>query len=163
MPGRTLTIEQVLTLLSDTPRRLAAATEGLTAAQLRAAPGRDGWSANDVLAHLRSCSDMWGGAVVRIIDEDEPTLRAVNPRTWILSTDYLELEFRPSFDAFAAQRADLLAALERLPLEGWARSATVTGGGADLERTVLTYGQRLARHERSHCRQVESIAAALRS
>lgn len=157
-----LTIEQVLTLLAETPERIAAVTAGLTPAELRTAPSREEWSANDVLAHLRACADMWGGCMAAMLAEDRPTLRAINPRTWIKKTDYLDLEFRPSFRSFARQRAELLAVLEPLPRKGWSRSATVTGAGAVLERTVLSYGQWLARHERPHVKQVERIRGALR-
>jgi hypothetical protein len=110
-----------------------------------------------VLAHLRACADVWGNCIVTMIAEDRPTLRAVNPRTWIKRTDYRDLEFRPSLRVFATQRADLLAVLEPLPPDGWSRSATVTGAGAVLERTVLTYAQGLARHERPHVKQIERI------
>lgn len=51
-----LTIEQALSLLEAAPPRIATATAGLTQAQLHAKP--DEWSANDVLAHLRSCADV---------------------------------------------------------------------------------------------------------
>ena len=64
MPKRPLTIEQVLTLLAETPPRIAALTAGLAPAQLRTAPNHDEWSANDVLAHLRACADMWGDCIV---------------------------------------------------------------------------------------------------
>jgi DinB superfamily len=152
-----LTIEQVLTLLAATPPRIDALTADLTPDQLQTAPNHDEWSANDVLAHLRACADVWGSCIVTMIAEDRPTLRAVNPRTWIKQTDYRDLEFRPSLRAFATQRADLLAVLEPLPPEGWSRAATVTGAGAVLERTVLTYAQWLARHERPHLKQIERI------
>jgi hypothetical protein len=92
-----------------------------------------------------------------MIAEDTPTLRAVNPLTWIKKTDYPELEFRPSLRSFASQRADLLAVLEPLRHEAWSRAATVTGAGKVLERTVLFYAQWLARHERQHVKQVERI------
>jgi hypothetical protein len=39
--------------------------------------------------------------------------------------------------------------------------ATVTGAGKPRERTVHTYGQWLANHERSHFRQIERIVAFL--
>jgi hypothetical protein len=55
------------------------------------------------------------------------------------------------------QRVDLLAVLSPLPIDAWSRSATVTGAGKVLERTVLFYGQWLARHERQHVKQVERI------
>jgi DinB family protein len=152
-----LAIEQILTLLAENPARLAVLTAGLAPARLRRARKRDEWSANDVLAHLRSCADMWGNCIVAMIAEDRPTLRAVNPRTWIKKTDYPELEFQPSFRSFVRQRADLLAVLKPLPRKGWSRSATVTGAGAVLERTVLFYAQWLARHERTHVKQIERI------
>jgi hypothetical protein len=144
------------------PTRIAALTEGFTPAQLRTAPSADEWSANDVLAHLRACADMWGGYMMTILAEDKPTIRAVNPRAWIKQTDYPALEFAPSLRAFSTQRAAVLAILEPLPPEGWARTATVTGAGSPLERTVLDYADRLARHEQPHIKQIERIARSMR-
>jgi hypothetical protein len=158
-----LTIEQILTLLAEAPPRIATLTNGLAPAQLQTAPSHDEWSANDVLAHLRSCADVWGSCIVTMLAEDEPTIRAVNPRTWIKKTDYRELEFWPSLRAFTTQRADLLAILEPLPHESWSRAATVTGAGKVLERTVLTYAQGLARHERPHIKQIERIVDMMQS
>ena len=146
MPGRSLTIEQVLTLLAQTPSRIAALTAGVASDQLHTAPSPDEWSANDVLAHLRACADVWGNCIEAIIAEDMPTLRAINPTTWITKTNYPALEFRQSLGCFAAQRAGLLAILEPLPHESWSRAATVTGAGKPLERTVLFYAQWMARH-----------------
>jgi hypothetical protein len=58
VPARSLPIEQILALLTETPPRIAALTASLAAAQLHAAPGQGEWSANEVLAHLRACADM---------------------------------------------------------------------------------------------------------
>ena len=163
MSSKSPTTEQVLTLLAATPPRLAALTNVLTPVQLRTAPAPDAWSANEVLAHLRACADVWGGCIAAILAEDAPTLRAVNPRTWITRTDYPDLDFHPSLRAFADQRADLLAVLEPLPPEGWARSATVTGAGKPLQRTVFSYAKWLAEHERPHIKQIERIVTTLRA
>jgi hypothetical protein len=163
VPSGSLTIKHVLALLGEAPSRIDMLTIGLTPAQLRNRPTQNEWSASDVLAHLRACADMWGNPIAAMIAEDHPTLRAVNPRTWIKKTNYLELEFRPSLRAFGTQRADLLAVLEPLPLEGWARAATVTGAGKVLERTVLSYAQWLVRHERPHIRQIERIVNEIRT
>jgi hypothetical protein len=110
-----------------------------------------------VLAHLRACADVWGGCIVAIIAEERPTLRAVNPRTWINQTDYRELEFRPSLQAFATQRTDLLGLLGSLAPEDLERAATVTGAGKVLEPSVLFYARWLAEHERPHVKQIERI------
>jgi hypothetical protein len=159
--SRAFTIEEVLALLAATPPRLAALAARVEPAQLQAAPAPAEWSANDVLAHLRACADVWGDCIAVMLAEDRPTLRAVNPRTWIKQTDYRDLAFAPSLRAFATQRAELLAVLEPLPPADWSRAATVTGAGNVLERTVFSYAQRLARHERPHLKQVERIVDTL--
>ena len=158
MSSRSLTIGQVLTMLAETPPRIAELTASLTPAQLRTSPNEGEWSANDVLAHMRSCADMWGGCIATILAEDRPTIRAVNPTTWIKQTDYPQLEFGPSLHAFSEQRAGLLSVLEPLAPEAWARTATVTGAGRALERTVLSYADWLAHHERPHIKQIARIA-----
>ena len=84
MPGKLLTIEQVLTLLAENPPRIAELTVGLTAAQLHVAPNPGEWSLNDVLAHLRACCDVWGNYMMKIIAEERPTWRDTNPRACII-------------------------------------------------------------------------------
>lgn len=163
MPDRPLTNAQVLAMLAAAPPRIAALTAGLAPEQLQSAPAPGEWSANEVLAHLRACADMWGGCIGEILARDRPTLRAINPRRWIDRTDYREQAFHASLGAFTAQRAALVAALEPLPPAGWARSATITGAGRPLERTVLSYARWLAGHERPHIRQIERIAGAIRA
>jgi hypothetical protein len=152
-----LTIDQVLSHLAEQPKEIAALTAGVPRARLHRPPRRGEWSLNDVLAHLRSCSDMWGTYMATIITEDRPTIRAMNPRTWIKSTNYPELEYAPSLRAFTKQRAELLALLRPLPKGHWSRSATVTGAGRPRELTVLDYARRLAIHERSHVRHIARL------
>ena len=153
-----LTIDQLLTQLADQPKAIAALTEGLPRARLHRSPSRGEWSLNDVLAHLRSCSDMWGKYIATIIDEDRPTIRAMNPTTWIKSTNYPELDFATSFRAYRRQRAQLLTLLRSLPKAGWSRTALVTGAGRPRERTALEYARWLANHERSHLRQITRLS-----
>jgi hypothetical protein len=158
-----LTIEQVLARLPEAPAHLAALTAGLAPAQLQSRPGPAEWSLNDILAHLRACGDVWGDYIATLLAEDQPTIRAVNPTTWIKQTNYPELAFRPSLRAFARQRAALLAVLQLLPPQTWLRSGTITGAGKPRQRTVLSYAQWLANHERSHFRHIERLTHALRA
>jgi len=156
-----LTPQQVLTLLAETPIRIGALTASLAPADLKTSPKVDEWTAHQVLAHLRACADVWGDAIATIVAEDEPTLRAVSPRTWIKQTDYLQQEFQSLLEVFAAQRSHLVALLEPLPPEGWSRTATVLGAGRALQWTVLHYAQRLVDHERAHIRQIEHIVTTV--
>jgi hypothetical protein len=120
------------------------------------------WSANDVLAHLRACSDVWGGNIMAMLSDDKPALVGVNPCTWIKKTDYLEQAFQPSLRLFTAQRAELMGILESLPPEGWSRTAALTAWGQVYERMVLREADALARHERTHIKQIERIVDAMR-
>jgi hypothetical protein len=154
-----LTIEQVLNLLKTNPQQISELTADLTPDQLQTSPHSGEWSANDILAHLRSCADMWGSAIETIIAEDKPTIKAINPTAWIDNTDYLNQKFRTSFRAFTKQRTDLLTLLEALPKKSWSRIGTITGAGKPLERTVYFYARWLAKHERTHVKQIRRIAA----
>lgn len=155
--AQTLSTEKILEMLTDGPNRILALTENLTAEDLHTPPAEGEWSANDILAHLRACSDMWGECIATIWAEEEPTIRAVNPRTWIEKTDYLEQPFRKSLQHFTNQRRDLLALLEPLPAEAWDRKATIVGAGRPLERTIFFYAHWLATHERPHLKQIKRL------
>jgi hypothetical protein len=158
-----LTSDEVLSRLAEGPPRISTAADGLSAKQLRTSPD-DGWSANEVLAHLRACGDVWGGHIIAIVEEDRPTRRGISPRTWMKKTNYTDLDFRESFAAFSAQRADLLHVLEELTPEDWSRTALIKSyGSMTNEHSALFFADGLARHERVHVKQIEQVAAAIRA
>ena len=161
MASKPITPDELLTLLAITPQRLTALTTNLTPAQLRTNPSPDEWSPTEVLAHLRSCADVWGNCIRAIVAEDKPTIRAINPTTWIKRTDYPQLEFQPSLQAFTNQRAQLLAFLKSLPLESWSRTATLTGAGSPIIRTMESFVSRIVAHERPHIKQIERTVKTL--
>lgn len=163
MLDRSMTIEQILALLAEAAPRITALTADLTPEQLRSAPATDMWSANDILAHLRACADVWGGYIARILAEDVPAIRYVSPRTWIKRTDYLFQEFRPALRAFSTQRSELLAMLEPLPRDAWSRAATVTKSGSVREQTVVSFAEQLASHEQAHLEQIEGIVRTMQA
>lgn len=156
-------IEHMLTVLAETPPRLASLTNGLETARLQTKADQDSWSANDILAHLRSCADVWGKSILAMLAQDHPTLRYVSPRTWIKKTNYLEQEFHTSLQAFINQRNDLLAALKPLAIEGWSRGATFTGTTRGREQTVFKYAQRIADHETQHLDQLVDTLNAIQA
>ena len=162
MTYKYLPIDQILTILKETPPRLAKLTAGLASAQLHTAPGDGEWSANEVLVHLRACNEVWGGYyIMTILAQDTPTIKAMNPRTWIKTTDYLEQAFQSSLRAFTEQRSKLLAVLEPLPPKDWTRTNTLLGAGKPLQQTLLSHADGLARHERAHLKQIERTLNAL--
>ncbi len=159
-PERHLTMAQVLDLLGAAPARIAAATAGVPEGDLVEPLEPGGWSARDILAHVRACDRTWGGYLVRILDEDHPSFRAESPRSTIRRFDFLTLPFGASLEGFAADRARLMARLHAVDtnLERTA-SVTLPGRGTE-ERTAAYYAHRLADHEREHVRHIERAMAA---
>lgn len=155
MKEEPLTADASLALLRQNLARLSTLTDGVPAERLRAAIEPDEWSPSQILAHIRACSDVWGGNIERILADDHPTFAGMNPRTWMARTDYPEWPFDAAFAAFSAQRHDLLQQLDGLTPDGWERSATVTSYGQANERSVRSYASKLAKHERTHVRQIE--------
>jgi len=159
--ARDLTIEEIMAILRTTVPALGELTGGVAARRLQTPPD-EGWSVNDVLAHLRACHDVLGGSMLRILREDHPAWKGMNPRTWIKHTDYPEWKFGPAFEAFRTQRAELLVVLEPLPHAAWERTATVTGMVGDVyERSARYYGDWMARHERGHVKHIDRILKAV--
>lgn len=146
-------IEQVLQLLSETPQRIAVAIANGAPEQVQAKNDAQSWSANEILAHLRACVDVWVGTMDRMLTEEQPTLRHLSPRTYLRKTDYLTLPFAESLAIFVAERAALLERLQPLTLEQWARSAMIH----ERQHTVYSQARRLALHEAGHCAQIEEL------
>jgi hypothetical protein len=156
-----LTVEAVMEILRSTVPRLDELTRGVPQKRLTAVTDY-GWSVNDQLAHLRACHDVLGGNMLRIVREDHPSWKGMNPRAWQTQTDYFDWKFRPAFGVFSAQRAELLEVLEPLPPNAWKRTATVSAPpGLVYEYSVLYYGDWMARHERSHLKHIARIMKEL--
>jgi hypothetical protein len=161
MGNNLLQTDEIVTILAAGPGKIRAAVATLTDEELAERLEPEEWSPNEILAHLRACQDVWGDSrIARMLAEDHPTMRAVNPRTWLEQADYRELPFRRSLEAFAAQRDAFLRVIGELSPEQWMRAGTFTGGGRPREYTVQTEADGLARHERSHIRQIERLCRA---
>ncbi|MGZ9234146.1 MAG: DinB family protein [Anaerolineales bacterium] len=146
-------IDQILRSLAETPLRIVDSVRGMDDSRLQAKSDRKSWSANDILAHLRSCADVWGNSIEAMLAEDTPTLPDVHPRKWVKETNYLKLPFHESFQAFVKQREKLLITLKKLSFDAWSRAALIGG----RRHTVFTQARRMAKHENEHCEQIVNL------
>ena len=146
-------IKKYLVFLSETPERIAQSVEKLEDAQLQQKADSKSWSVNEILAHLRSCADLWTHSIYAMLAENEPVFSDINERKWAKITRYTELPFSESFQAFTLQRENLLRVLRALPFEAWERSAIIF----ERRHTVFTQTRRMAKHEREHMEQIESL------
>ena len=155
-PEPRFSLDEALEVLQASPGRVNAAAAGASSAELHDPLEPGGWSARDVLAHIRACDRTWGGYVERILDEDHPSFRAESPRSTIHRTDFLEQRFTASLEAFRDDRARLMARLRAVDAAAFARTASVKIPARGIEeRSASYYVDRLAAHEREHVRQIE--------
>jgi hypothetical protein len=158
-PAPRFTFDEVIERLAGAPGRIAAATGARSEAALLEPLDPGGWSARDVLGHVRACDRTWGAYIAGILDEDQPAFRAASPRSTIRDTDYLDVPFGASLRAFTDDRARLVARLRDAGPDGLARTALVTlAGRGKEERTAFYYADRLADHELEHVQQLERSA-----
>jgi hypothetical protein len=156
-----LTVEATLEILRGTIPRLTALTHGAPPEHLTAVTSY-GWSVNDQLAHLRSCQEVLGGNMLRIVREDHPAWKATSPRRG--QERYFGTAWDAAFSAFRDGRDELLATLDGLAPESWQRTATVTAPPNTVyEYSTLYYGDWLARHERSHLDHMARILEELKT
>ena len=68
-------VEQYLKALEATPRRIKALTQNIDETRLQFKADSKTWSANEILAHLRSCADVWGDSIDDMLVKEHPKIR----------------------------------------------------------------------------------------
>lgn len=162
-PGARFSVIEVLDILESSTGRLTAAAAGRPDHVLHDPLEPGGWSARDILGHLRACQRTWGTYLERILDEDDPTFRYESPRSTIRRTDFLTLTYRDSLDGFATERERLVARLRSIDPADLERTASVKVSGGRVQRhTAFSYAHRMAEHEHDHVEYLEAALASLR-
>lgn len=142
--------------LREAPRRLAELVRDHAEPAWRM-PRRSGeWTAAETLAHLRAADAIVAPRLLQIAVRDEPFLPAFDERAWQEVADFVRLPVASLVQTFAAQRAELLHALERLPAEAWDRTGIHEARGPQTMREIA---EGIAAHEREHLDQIESALA----
>lgn len=146
-------IDRALRLLEATPARLNALAAGIPLERLASSPGPKIWSAQEVLAHLRACADLWGASIYAMLSDSEPALADSDERKWAKLAGYTDVPFHAGLERFSHERAVLLRVLRGLETEGWERGGMILG----RRHTVFSQARRMAKHEAEHCEQIEAL------
>jgi hypothetical protein len=146
-------IETYLPQLEINPQRIWDATAGCDEAALRRSANGSGWSAVEILTHVRSCADIWTFSIYAMLAEKEPTLALIDPRHWAKAAAYSRTAFVDSLQSYSLQRFELVRLLRTLSFDAWSRSAEIGG----RTHTIFTQVRRIAKHEDEHCLQIEEI------
>ena len=146
----------VLDMLGDAPRRLTALAH-TPEPRWRRRPAEGGWSAAEVLAHIRACDDIIAPRLLQILASDEPLLIAFEDARWQDVAGYDLLAPARSIATFAARREELIAALRRRPAEDWQRGGIHEAKGP---QTLLQIAAGIVAHEREHLDTIEALLAS---
>lgn len=161
MTKERLSIETILELLGDAPRKMEESVSGVSAELLKIRPAPDEWSCVEILAHLRSVIDTRGQYLYKVLAGDS-SFRPMDPRKYMAGTDYPSLEWAESFAVFKHQRAELMNTLSGLSAEEWHKSVQIKNWGQTLTVSVWGYANGIALHERPHLKQLARTAALMR-
>ena len=142
--------------LATIPKLIAGIVEGHDEARLTWRADEKTWSASDLLAHLRSGQEVQGKWIAAMLDRDNPTLRAVSPRSAFRK--YVDRDVTVSLKEFADERAALVKRLRSLDEADWERTLTFTGASPRSTITTVTacaWG--LVQHEKDHLEQLRDL------
>jgi hypothetical protein len=170
-------LEQRLERLARTPDELAAAIEGRGDDGLSRRPDPGGWSAKDVVCHLRDVEELVILRLHTMLAMDEPKVLGVgsqptdaaawgfggdvpfplDPDRWREERQYERNDPHAALAAFRRRRGEVLALLASLSPEQWRRGAIHPSG----ERwTFEDWTAGTAGHDDSHLEQLRQSLAS---
>jgi hypothetical protein len=140
--------------IAATPARITQALSGWTEAQLCAAPAGSGWSAPEILAHLRASDDILAVRAFMILARDNPPLPSFDERRWAEVAGYTQADLHTSLETFKLRRAELVAMLRRAAPADWERIGTHEERGPIALFDIIEH---ITKHEEEHCEQLEAL------
>jgi hypothetical protein len=142
--------------LASVPKLIAGILAGHDEARLTWRADDKTWSASDLLAHLRSCAEVQGKWIAGMLDRDNPTFRAVSPRSAFRK--YVDRDVGLSLKEFTQERAALVKRLRSLDAPSWKRTLTFTGASPrSTIGTVTACAWGLVQHEKDHLDQFRNL------
>jgi len=146
-----------LDVLASTPATLRGLLGAMPESAV-SAPGDEGWSPKDVLAHLASLN---GPALVDrvgpILEQDEPPIPNIDEATVLERSGLRTLPITAVLDDFARQRAEAVAWLHGLPPSALSRCGVHSVAG---RASVADLIHHVAWHDLLHVEQICRLLAA---
>jgi hypothetical protein len=156
MPPESMLIPAAIAVLASTPAALRSMLAPLPT-ELVAAPGPEGWSARDVVAHLAARQQpAIAGRVSAILARPGAPIPDI-PDDLMEVQPYRERTLADLFDEFARGRAEAVAALERVTAEQLAWRGVHSEVG---EISIADIIHHVAYHDLVHVAQAARLACA---
>ena len=114
----------------------------------------DGWSAAQIVAHLRASDEILTPRIYQMLVRDDPPLPAFDERRWAEVAGYDALPVDVHFARMALRRYELLQLLRGLEPAAWARAGEHEEHG---RVTIFALAAHIAGHEEEHLAQLEQV------
>jgi len=140
---------EALAKLESAPAAVSRLIDGLTDEEMDQPPAPGEWSIREVLDHLLGAQNLVAFRVGKMLDEDNPSLKAVT----VPHADEV-LAPREMFAQFVASRKELVDRLRGIDTLDWWR----TGVHEEFSTvTVVQQASYFAKHDHAHLTQIEAI------
>jgi len=150
---------QLLAVLSESPRWVAARLERNTEARWRQAPAAGRWSAIEVLCHLRDVERViLAPRLERLLREDRPAFGDIDITPWAVEKEYGAEDARAAHQAWAEARLAVVTRLAPLGPAEWRRMGTHSVRGPYALGEMVRHW---ADHDLSHRRQIAEALGEL--
>jgi hypothetical protein len=144
----------VIPTLGRTPATLRAMLEGMPAEAVDA-PGPEGWSAREVVAHLLSIHDAANVQRLRfMLDQDNPEIPNVDEEAVLQASGMRAWSLEKLLDEYAAVRGEAMSWISALSREELERTGRHQVAG---EVTIADILHHIAYHDLLHIAQVATL------
>lgn len=151
---------QILAVLRETPARLRAIFDEVSAEDAARAPAPEEWSARDIAIHLRVDEALFGPRILLMAVAEQPLLHEINPLVLAQRTGFEDDDLDVTLAGFALRRSELVRLLERLDTDGWQRQGIHESSGV---QTIADIAMLLAGHDAEHLAQITSTLDTIQS
>ena len=140
--------------LAHVPARVSRTLAGRAEAEFRRAAPGEGWSAAEIIAHLRASDEIVTYRVYAMLVRENPPMPGYDERRWADVAGFAGADVASSLRLYALRRSELVRTLERIGPEEWKRV------GLHEERGTISLQEMLelfVGHEEEHCLQLEAV------
>lgn len=153
-----MSIKQLLNDYRNGPLVLKSVLADMTPEQADAAPVPGKWSTRQVICHLADAELLYADRFKRILAEDQPPLRAMNPDTYIAKLAVPDRDLNVELETIDIVRRHMLGILDHTPEADFERTGIHSEDGPLTLETLL---ERITRHIPHHARTIVDKRRAL--
>lgn len=151
-------MDELIEAYTAGPGLLREAIAGMSADDLKARPVAGRWSTLEVVCHLADADGVYAERIKRVLAEDGPPLRSMNPDEWQARLAYHERDAEEELRLLEFTRRQMARILRSLAPAGFQRTGHHSEAGPLTLETLL---RRVTEHVPHHVQFIQEKRALL--